>query len=145
MFKKLITFALVILLVQVTCASTAVVASTRAEKEAQLADKIKTGIARLGTGKQALVKVKLRDGTRLAGYISEANENSFVIVDAKTGNSTTVAYPNVTQVKGNNLSSGVWLAIGNRRFDRHRPLNGCRVARALSGAFEIDSVRLTHD
>ena len=112
MFKKLMTFALVIVLVQVTCASTAVVASTRAEKEAQLADKIKTGIARLGTGKQALVKVKLRDGTRLAGYISETNENSFVIVDAKTGISTTVAYPNVTQVKGNNLSSGVWLAIG---------------------------------
>jgi len=106
------TIALVILMVQVTWASTAVVASTRAEKEAQLADKIKTGIAKLGTGKQALVKVKLRDGTKLAGYISEANENSFVIVDAKTLISTTVAYPNVTQVKGNNLSSGVWLAIG---------------------------------
>ena len=112
MFKKLMTIALVILMVQVTWASTAVVASTRAEKEAQLADKIKTGIAKLGTGKQALVKVKLRDGTKLAGYISEANENSFVIVDAKTLISTTVAYPNVTQVKGNNLSSGVWLAIG---------------------------------
>ena len=112
MFKKLMTIALVILMVQVTCASRAVVASTRAEKEAQLADKIKAGIAKLGTGKQALVKVKLRDGTKLAGYISEANENSFVIVDCKTGISTTVAYPNVTQVKGNNLSSGVWLAIG---------------------------------
>ena len=112
MFKKLMTIALAILLVQVTCASTAVMASTRAEKDAQLADKIKTGIAKLGTGRQALVKVKLRDGTKLAGYISEANENSFVIVDAKTGISTTVGYPSVTQVKGNNLSSGVWLAIG---------------------------------
>jgi len=112
MFKKLMTMALVLLLVQVTCTSTTVVASTRAEKQAQLADKVKTGIAKLGTGKQALVKVKLRDGTKLAGYVSEANENSFVIVDSKTGISTTVAYPNVTQVKGNNLSSGVWLAIG---------------------------------
>jgi len=112
MFKKLMTMALVILLVQVTCASTTAVASTRAEKEAHLADKVKAGIAKLGTGKQAIVKVKLRDGTKLAGYISEANENSFVIVDCKTGISTTVAYPNVTQVKGNNLSSGVWLAIG---------------------------------
>jgi hypothetical protein len=112
MFKKLMTIALVILMVQVTCASSAVVASTRAEKQAQLADRIKTGIAKLGTGKQALVKVKLRDGTKLAGYISEANENSFVIVDAKSGVSTSVAYPNVTQVKGDNLSSGVWLAIG---------------------------------
>jgi hypothetical protein len=112
MFKKLMTIALVILLVQVTCASTAVMASTRAEKDAQLADKIKADIAKLGTGRQALVKVKLRDGTKLAGYISQANENCFVIVDAKTDTATTVAYPNVTQVKGNNLSSGVLFAIG---------------------------------
>src|ERR1700730_14269288 len=106
------TIALVTLLVQVTCVKSVVVASTRAEKEAHLADKIKTGIAKLGTGKQALVKVKLRDGTKLSGYISEANENGFVIVDSKSGVSITVAYPNVTQVKGNNLSSGVWLVIG---------------------------------
>ncbi len=50
MFKKLMTMALVILLVQVTCASTTAVASTRAEKEAHLADKVKAGIAKLGTG-----------------------------------------------------------------------------------------------
>ena len=112
MFKKLMTIALVTLLVQVTCVKSVVVASARAEKEAHLADKIKTGIAKLGTGKQALVKVKLRDGTKLSGYISEANENGFVIVDSKSGVSITVAYPNVTQVKGNNLSSGVWLVIG---------------------------------
>ena len=67
-------------------------------------------------GKGALVRVKLRDGTKLAGYVSEANENSFVIVDSKTGAATNVPYPQVKQVKGiifqpgrgSLLASGLW-------------------------------------
>jgi hypothetical protein len=54
----------------------------------------------------------LQDKTRLAGYISEAKSDSFVVTNAKTGAMTTVAYSEVTQVKGHNLSTGAKIAIG---------------------------------
>ena len=62
-------------------------------------------------GRDARVEVKLRDKTKLKGYISEAGEASFIVVDAKMGVATTVAYPQVKQVKGNNLSTGARIAI----------------------------------
>src|SRR5713226_4999549 len=112
MFKKLLTIALVTLVAQLTCATTTVMAHGTAEKEARFAEKVKAGITKLGTGKDALVKVKLRDGTKLSGYISESNEDNFVVVDSKSGTATTIPYPQVKQVKGNNLSTGAWVAIG---------------------------------
>ncbi|HYX28465.1 MAG TPA: hypothetical protein VE863_07855 [Pyrinomonadaceae bacterium] len=87
-------------------------ANPKPDKDAQLAGKIKAGIAKLGTGPQAHVELKLRDGTRLKGYVSEVSDDHFVVIDWKTGASTTVPYPQVKQVKGNNLSTGAWVAIG---------------------------------
>jgi hypothetical protein len=58
------------------------------------------------------VEVKLRDNTKLKGYVSEARQDCFILVDAKTGVATQVAYPNVKQIKGNNLSEGAKIAIG---------------------------------
>ncbi len=88
-----------------------VAASTKAEKEAQFVGKVKDGIARLGTGTDARIKVNLRDNTKLKGYIGESNADYFVVVDEKSGAATRVSYPQVKQVKGNNLSEGAKLAI----------------------------------
>src|SRR5438477_7822422 len=110
MFKQILALTLAVMLVQLT-GSAIVIARTPTEKEARSVEKVKAGIAKLGTGKDALVKVKLRDGTKLEGYVREANENCFVVVDRKTGTATTVPYPQVKQVKGNNLSSGAKIAI----------------------------------
>ena len=85
-------------------------AKPSAEKEAQFVAKVKAGILKLGTGPAAPVEIKLRDGTKLKGYVAEAGDDHFVIVD-KTGASTEVAYPQVKQAKGNNLSTGVKIAI----------------------------------
>ena len=87
-------------------------AGTKEEKDAQFAEKVKQGISKLGTGVDARIEVKLRDKTRLKGYVSEAGEDSFVIVDAKTGAPSRVTYPQVKQVKGNNLSRAAEIAIG---------------------------------
>ena len=81
-------------------------------KEAKQAEKVKVNITKLGTGKNARVEVKLRDKTKLKGYVSEINKDNFVVIDDKTGASNEVAYSNAKQVKGNNLSSGVKIAIG---------------------------------
>ena len=74
-------------------------------------EKVRESVRRLGTGETARVEVRLRDKTKLKGYIDEAGENSFVVVDA-SGASHTVLYPQVKKVKGNNLSTGARIAIG---------------------------------
>lgn len=89
----------------------AVAANLKNIKEEQQVEKLKAGILRLGTGPEAQIKVTLRDNTRLSGYISEIRENSFVVVNSKTGQPTVVPYPEVAQAKGNNLSSKAKLAI----------------------------------
>ncbi len=110
MFKKILSFALIVLLLNIGISSAYAVGS-KEEKEARFAEKVKAGIAKLGTGTEARIEVKLKNKTKLKGYISEAGADSFTVVDEKSGAATQVAYPQVKQVKGNNLSEGVKIAI----------------------------------
>jgi preprotein translocase subunit SecF len=113
MLKKILSLALAGFLMAVASAQPVAAGTpTKAEKEAQFVEKVKAGITQLGTGTEARVEVKLRDKTKLKGYISEASAEQFTVVDAKNGTATTVAYPQVQQVKGNNLSKGAKIAIG---------------------------------
>src|SRR5215211_3824876 len=109
MFKKVCSVILSALLLQ--AAAVPVFAATSAEKEAKRAEKVRTQLARLGTGADARIKLELRDKTRLEGYISEASAESFVVTDS-AGKATTVAYPQVKKAKGNNLSTGAKIGIG---------------------------------
>lgn len=114
MFKKsLSVFIAVSVLLSLFAVPSALAASarTKEEKEAALAAKVKAGVAKLGAGKDAAISVKLRNKTKLKGYVSRIEEESFVIADAKTGAETRVAYGDVTQAKGNNLSTGAIIAI----------------------------------
>jgi hypothetical protein len=99
-----------LLLQTVFCFETAF-ASSEAEKQAQFAKKVKAGIGKLGVGREARVEIKLRDKTKLVGYVNEVNENSFVVTNPITDASTTVAYCDVVQVKGHNLSQGAIVTI----------------------------------
>ena len=109
MLKKICSLALAALLLQ--AAAVPAFAKSSAEKEAKRAEKVRTQIAKLGTGKDAVVRLELRDKTKLEGYVSEAGAESFVVTD-KAGKATTVAYPQVGKAKGNNLSTGAKIAIG---------------------------------
>jgi len=110
MLKTVLSLMLVGLLVY-TAGAVPVYADSKAEKEVRFGEKIKEGVRRLGTGESTRVEVRLRDKTRLKGYISEAGENNFVVVDASGANHT-VPYPQVKKVRGNNLSTGARIAIG---------------------------------
>jgi hypothetical protein len=81
------------------------------DQDARAAQKVKAALLKLGTGPDTRVDLKLKDKTRLAGYVSEIGDSSFVVVDAKSAEARTVAYPNVVQVKGNNLTTGAKIAI----------------------------------
>lgn len=89
-----------------------VLAKSKAAEEAHRIEKVKVSISRLGVGKEARVALKLRDKTKLAGYISRVEEDHFVVAEMKGDASTIVAYADVTQVKGHNLSTGAKIAIG---------------------------------
>lgn len=110
MFRKLLRLGLAALLTQAAFARPAA-AATKAEEAARFAERVKTGIAKLGTGPQARVEVKLRDKRKLEGYVGEAWEDGFTVIEAKSGAATKVAYPQVRQVKGHNLSTGASIAV----------------------------------
>ena len=75
------------------------------------AEKIKLKVAKMGTGEKAKAKIKLRSGEKLKGYISTAGENDFTITDKKTGQSKTIAYSDVDEIKKPGLSQGMKIAI----------------------------------
>lgn len=87
-------------------------AGSKAEKEAKLAAQVKQKLSNFGVGESARLAVKLRNKAILGGYLQSTGEESFVLTNLKTGDSTTVAYGEVTQVRGQNLSTGAKIAIG---------------------------------
>lgn len=111
MYKRILTITLAALLIQAVCVKPASAAS-KEEKQAQRTEKVRAGIQGLGVGTSARVAIKLRDDVKLAGYVSEANNDSFVVSDPKTNAATTVAYGDVTHVKGHNIGTGAKIAIG---------------------------------
>ena len=111
MIKQILLIALMALVVNLSLAPSAL-AADKLSKEAKHSAKVKAAIAKLGKGPDARIKVKLRDGTKLKGYVSEISEDSFTVTDPESGTSTAIPYPNAKQVQGNNLSSGLWISIG---------------------------------
>lgn len=80
----------------------------------QATEKIRTKVQRMGVGVNARVEVKLKDKSQFKGYISEANDDSFTVVQSGTGSSKTVSYADTSSVKkaGSGLSAKTWIIIG---------------------------------
>jgi hypothetical protein len=64
---------------------------------AKRTEKIRKEIAKVGTGELAAVSVLLADNSDVKGYISEANDKSFVLVD-KNAAKRTITYAEVQSV-----------------------------------------------
>ena len=111
MIRKFLALLVVSILIQAVCVNTAS-ANVKPDKQARSTEKVRLGISKLGVGPESKVEVRLRDRSKLAGYIREIKEDSFVVAEAKTGAPVSVAYSNVAQVKGQNLSTGAKIAIG---------------------------------
>lgn len=109
MLKKICSGILVALLLQAAAVPT--FAKTNAEKDARRAEKVRTQLSKLGTGRDARVSLELRDKTKVEGYLSEAGADTFTVTD-KEGKTTTVPYQDVKKAHGNNLSTGAKIAIG---------------------------------
>lgn len=112
MFRKTITHVLVIALGLLFVGAPSASAKSKAEKAAEFAAKVKAEITKLGTGPDARIEVRLRDKTKLKGYISKVGDDSFVMTDPNTSAETNVPYPSVTKATGANMSTGAKIAIG---------------------------------
>jgi hypothetical protein len=78
MFKKFFVMGLAALVLNLSLATLAA-AETPEAKAAKHAEKVKTNVTKLGTGKDARIEVKLDNGTKLKGYVSQINDTSFVV------------------------------------------------------------------
>ena len=107
MLKKYLSFALICFILITANAS---LISAQTDKDAALAAKIKTTVAERGTGEKKRVEVKKKDGTKLKGYINQADEDSFTLIDSKTKQSNEIAYGDVAKVK-NRSSKGDKIAL----------------------------------
>ncbi|HEV8486453.1 MAG TPA: hypothetical protein VGV87_23110 [Blastocatellia bacterium] len=112
MFKKPLAMVLSGLLITTVLSAGTASANSKTERQARFTEKVRVNIAKLGTGNNALIALKLKDKTKVAGYISEVHADSFVVVHPKFGTVTSVNYADVAQAKGNNLSTGAKIAIG---------------------------------
>ena len=108
MFRR---FLSLVLMTAIFGGGMVVSAATPKTGDEKRAKKVKAEIRKLGTGPDAQIKLKLRDKTELEGYVSEANETDFTVVNSHDGAATTVAYPQVGQARGNNLNGGVKIAL----------------------------------
>ena len=83
------------------------------------ADQAKIEVSKLGLGEKARATITLKNGTKVKGYVSRADENDFVIRDRKTGEPTTINYADVAKVQKNrghstarNLAIGIGIGAG---------------------------------
>lgn len=113
MFRKMLSIMLSGLLLSTAFISQTASAQTMKEA-ASFVEQARAKVRKIGVGQKARVEVKMRDNTKLKGYVSAAGEDSFTVTDRKTGATSNVSYADVAQVKkqGSGLSPLTWAIIG---------------------------------
>jgi hypothetical protein len=79
--------------------------------EDQQSAKAKDEVQRRGAGERSRVKVTLRNQNEMKGYVSQIDADTFQVTNQKSGQVTTVAYRDVTSIRGGGMSSGAKIAI----------------------------------
>lgn len=58
---------------------------------------MKADVAKVGSGPDARINVKLGDGSKISGYIREIKDTSFVVVSDQSGAATEIQYSDATK------------------------------------------------
>jgi hypothetical protein len=96
MHRRILAAVLCLLLINLACYAQTSTAVAKDDKEA---DKIYSTVFRLGVNGSRPVKVTMRDGIELIGYIREINNNDFVLVAEGNSSVNRLAYGQVKNVK----------------------------------------------
>jgi hypothetical protein len=112
LIRKIVTAFVLSLLIAASVGFPSAMAQT--VKEMRAMEKARATVLGLGVGTTSRVEVKLRDLSKVKGYISKADQDSFTVVEAETGSSKSIAYSDVVEVKkpGGGLSTRTWIIIG---------------------------------
>jgi hypothetical protein len=73
-------------------------------------EQVKAEVLKRGTGEKAKVKVKLRNGSEVRGYISKADQDTFD-VHGKNSENVTLAYADVLSVRKSGISTAAKIGI----------------------------------
>ncbi len=82
-----------------------------AAQGAPQAIRVRTEIQKYDTVKKKQIKVTLREGNQLKGYVSRSDDVSFDLTE-KNGHVSKLSYVDVERVRGTGLSTGAKIAIG---------------------------------
>ena len=101
MSKKILSFVLIGLMLNITFCSI-VLAQTNSDKDAKRAAKVKSRVEKIKKYQdkvdEAQSVVKLLDGGKIKGIINEIQDDSFLIVDEKTGKTMQISYSQVKRL-----------------------------------------------
>ncbi|HVG32276.1 MAG TPA: hypothetical protein VM911_04320 [Pyrinomonadaceae bacterium] len=83
------------------------------KQQADSVEQIKMKLERIGTGEKARATVRLKNGTKLKGFIYQMGASDFVLKDKKTLAPTQILYSDVAKVESNRgHSRAKWIGIG---------------------------------
>jgi hypothetical protein len=105
MFKRYLSTILTGLLV-LSIGPTLVFAQSGAD-----AAKVKAEVTKRGVNEKKPVRVKMLDGSKIKGYISQVGDESFTLTPSKTKQPKVIAYQDVKRVEGRGLSGGARVGI----------------------------------
>jgi hypothetical protein len=108
--KRVVVLLSVLSMLIATTPAVAFGQSTDPKREKK-AREVKEKIQKLGTGRNAVVKIKLYSDTEYKGYVSRASDDNFEVTDP-AGNAHLVRYDDVRSIGGKNMSTGAKIGIG---------------------------------
>ena len=103
----------VLIVISVFVGPFGLVAAAQSNRSSQTqVEVIRAKVKKVGIGERVKVKARLHDGTAYEGWVREANDDNFVIVD-KQGSPHVIVYSDVKEVKSQRgLSTGAKIGIG---------------------------------
>ena len=116
MLKTHLSFLVAVLLLLVAVPQPTI---AKTSTQAPTVEAIKSKVARIGVGAKAKATIRMKNGTKVKGYIAQVQEDDFVIRDRKTDAPTTIRYVDVLKVEENrghstarNVAIGVAAGVG---------------------------------
>jgi hypothetical protein len=83
-----------------------------AQPQSDQTAKVKAEVVNRLNKKEEHVKIRLRNGTEVKGYITQTSDNGFTLSNEKTKTGTDIAYADVQHVEGRGMSKTKKIAIG---------------------------------
>jgi len=101
MCRKIISIVIAILIANLVCTSNAL-----AQTQTLTPAEAKVRISRLRTGPKAVVRITLKDKTKMQGWLSLLADDHFSLTEEKTGTVNDISYADVAAIKSLKPSKG---------------------------------------